>query len=131
MQPRTPAEQPGEEPERFLWASGTVRARDLRDGDVVRHDGQWRVVMDVFHDDDLASAELMFSEEIAPKQNAVIIEHLTGTGVYVVVRVVIEQPGEHELFSMTTVVPLRAFDLVTVQTPRETFPVPPRAPLDT
>lgn len=115
--------------ERPVWTRAQVRARDLCDGDVIRHDGQWRVLMDVWKDDDLDQAVAMYPAEFAPEQRALIVDHLMGLAAYVVVRMVEERPGEHEHFQTTRPLPLRAFDLVDIQVEQGSAPTPPRAPV--
>jgi hypothetical protein len=96
---------------RPTYSAALVRAGDLADFDVIRHDGTWRQVMDVWHDEDEEVAADVYAFE--PETVEHIRAHLGGgLGQFVLVRIVQEEP-QAEL--TTQLVTLRRVDLVTIQ----------------
>lgn len=112
---------------RHTYTDAQVRARDLREDDVILvmpGEGEyelpmWRDVMDVWHDADIAEAEDKYSNSDGWRDDAkieYIREHLSGgLSSYVLVRYHVETLDVAE--GETDLVAFRTCDLVTVQQP--------------
>lgn len=102
---------------RACYESRDIRAQHLVAGDVMRHEGIWRVVDNVFtysnYDKDSEHRDLTI------QQQAMVNAYLVGDG-YVVADLRIEAPVEDSIGRM--LVPLRSHDLVTVQVATGTIP---------
>lgn len=100
---------------RRTYIDAEIRAKTLADGDVISHEHHWREVLDVWADQD---RDLAIGQYDGDEDRIRYIEkHLTDLGLFVIARILIEQPDstmiEDEL------VAYRSCDLVTIQVPSE------------
>jgi len=120
---------------RPTFTAAEVRARDLRDHDVILVASgddnmfMWREVMDVWRDEDLSIAEDHYrgSHGWSDEEKIEFLRSYLSGGLasYVVVRYHVETP--HTAQTESDLAFFRACDLVTVQQPQNPAPAPPPA----
>lgn len=105
---------------RTSYASRQIRAHDLKPGDVVMYKGRWRHVDDRFlakhHDDALECFDL------TKRQAALVRRYSAHDCTWVLVALQIENRRSSKVRQV--IVPVRFYDLVTVQGPAGTVPAP-------
>lgn len=102
---------------RACYEARDIRARRLIEGDVMRYEGLWRMVDNLYTYPDYA--EHGEYRDLTMPQQALINAYLIGDG-YVVADLRVEAPATVDIGRM--LVPLRSHDLVTVQVETGTIP---------
>jgi len=103
---------------RTIWREVPIRAIDLAESDVFRHNGEWREVLDVWTDSNREDAAE--AGEYDDALHRMTVKYLTGLNQWVIVRYHIERayPGDI-VYDFTA---FRTVELVTVQAPAGTSP---------
>jgi hypothetical protein len=87
-----------------------IRGADLDDGDVLWNNNEWRFVAGVYRFDHMRHLD---SQEVSKEDLATLRKHLTGPKLYVVAELRNEDPDR---LRDTELLPVRFYDLVTIQT---------------